>query len=186
MALAQERIGLEAFLELPEVKPALEYLEGVVSQKVSPKTRHSKLQAQFVERINGFARPQRLAEAYPELRLTFAGASTVPDVSVLRWNRIPYDEKGTLVDDLFLAPDIAIEIVSPGQSTNALIDRCLWYVSHGAQIALLSDPDDESVVAFRQGQEPRVQRGPERIDLDDVLPGFELVVDELFNSLRRP
>src|SRR5438876_10589229 len=118
MAVTQQRIGLEEFLRLPEDKPALEYLDGMVAQKVSPKTRHSKLQLELADRINGFTRPRRLAEAFPELRATFAGASLVPDVVVLRWDRIPYDEKGILVDDLLQAPDVAIEIVSPEQSTN--------------------------------------------------------------------
>lgn len=185
MALTRQRIGLEEFLRLPAEEPALEYLDGTVSQKVSPKFRHSRLQALLVERINGYARPRRLAEAFPELRATFAGASPVPDVVVLRWDRIPYDEKGVLVDDLVQAPDAAIEIVSPEQSTNALIRRCLWYVANGVQVAVLADPDDESVLTFRSGQEPRVLRGTDLIDLDDVLPGFELRVEEMFQALRR-
>jgi Uma2 family endonuclease len=186
MALTQQRIRLDEFLKLPEEKPALEYMDGVVIQKVSPKTRHSALQFELAERINGFARPRRLARAFTELRATFSGASPVPDISVLRWDSVPYDDKGILVDDITEAPAVAIEIVSPDQSVNALIQRCLWYVSHGVEIALLIDPDDESIVAFRHGQEPRVLRGPDRIDLDEVLPGFGLTAGELFNSLRRP
>ncbi len=33
-------LSLEAFLTLPEVKPSLEYEEGRVTQKVSPKIQH--------------------------------------------------------------------------------------------------------------------------------------------------
>ena len=186
MALTQRQISLEDFLRLPEEKPALEYFDGMVTQKVSPKTRHSRLQGVLVERINAFARPHRLAEAFPELRATFGGASTVPDVVVLRWDRIPYDDNGILVDDLFQPPDIAIEIVSPEQSPNQLIRKSLWYVSHGVQIALLVDPDDASVLAFRHGQELRVLRNADRIDLDEVISGFAITVAELFQSLRRP
>jgi Uma2 family endonuclease len=186
MALTQSALGLDGFLTLPEEKPALEFLEGRVSQKMSPKTRHSSLQSELTERINGFGRPRHIARAFPELRSTFAGASPVPDVVVLRWDHISYDEKGFLVDDLYQAPDIAIEIISPDQSANALIRRCLWYVANGVQIALLADPDDESVLAFRQGPELRALRGIDRIDLDVVLPEFDLTVEELFKSLRQP
>lgn len=185
MALTERRTSLEEFLKLPEEKPALEYFDGKVTQKVSPKTRHSRLQGVIVERINAFARPLRAAEAFPELRVTFAGSSSVPDVVVLQWNRIPYDDNGLLVDDLFLAPDIAIEIVSPEQSPNALIRKSLQYVANGVRIALLVDPDDQSVLALRQGHEPQVLRDADRINLDEVLPGFALTVAELFRSLRR-
>jgi Uma2 family endonuclease len=67
-----------------------------------------------------------------------------------------------------------------------LIRRCFWYAANGVEVALLVDPDDESVLAFRQAPELRALRASDRIDLDDVLPGFELTVDVLLGSLRRP
>jgi Uma2 family endonuclease len=185
MAVTQQKLSLEEFLKLPGEKPALEFLEGTVRQKVSPKARHSKLQRKLVDFINAFAEPRQLAEAFPELRLTFAGESPVPDVAVLRWNNIPYDDQGFPVDDLFQAPDIAIEIVSPDQSVTSLVRKCLWYVANGVAVALLVDPDDESVLAFRKGQEPRAPRDSDRIDLDEVMLGFPLTVQELFGALRR-
>ena len=50
-------------------------------------------------------------------------------------------------------------------------------------MALLLDPDDETVLAFRPGVSPIVVRGAARIDLDDVLPGFQLTAAELFAAL---
>ncbi|HEX5415253.1 MAG TPA: Uma2 family endonuclease [Chloroflexota bacterium] len=185
MALTERQISLDEFLKMPEEKPALEYFDGMVTQKVSPKSRHSLLQGELVTMINSFARPQRTARALPELRVTFAGVSTVPDIAVLRWDRVLYDEKGFVVDDVFQPPDVAIEIISPEQSTNALIRKSLWYVANGVETALLADPDDESILAFHQGREPGVRRGSDSIGLDEVLPGFPLTVTELFQSLRR-
>lgn len=111
MAVIQQNLTLEEFLKLPEEKPALEFVEGMVRQKVSPKGKHSKLQAQFIQRINGFGPPRQLAEAFPELRATFFGASPVPNVSVYRWDRIPLDDKGQIANDFLEPPDITIEIV---------------------------------------------------------------------------
>jgi Uma2 family endonuclease len=181
--ITQNRVSLEQFLKLPEQEPALEFADGVISQKVSPKGRHSILQAQFVLRIDHFARPLKLALAFPELRTSFAGASRVSDVAVYRWERIPVDAAGRVVDDFLIPPDIAIEIVSPEQSVNALVRRCLWYVANGVAIALLVDPSDESVLVFRPNQAPVPLRGAEPIDLAEVLPGFQLTVQELFDSL---
>jgi Uma2 family endonuclease len=79
-----------------------------------------------------------------------------------------------------------VEIVSPKQSVNTLIRRYLWCVAHGVRIAVLVDPGDRSVVLFRPGQLPRALRGDDRIDLDDVLPGFRLTAADLFASLRLP
>jgi Uma2 family endonuclease len=186
MVLAQRRIGLEEFLKLPEEKPALEYIDGKVSQKLSPKARHSAIQVEIVERINSYARPRRLARAFSELRFTFAGSSTVPDVGVMRLDRVPYGVDGVLVDDVLQAPEVAIEIISPEQSANALFRKCLWYVENGVQVALLIDPDDESILAFRPRTPPAVLRDTDNLNLDEVMPGFELIATDLFMSLRRP
>jgi Uma2 family endonuclease len=176
---------LEAFLELPEEKPALELEpDGTVVQKVSPKGRHSALQSYFLEEINGFARRQRLAMAFPELRTIFGGAAYVPDVSVYHWERIPRDGSGEVADDFLEPPDIAIEIASPGQSVNSLVRRSVWYVENGVRVALVVDPEDESILLFRSATPPRVVEGENPIDLLDVLPGFELTAAQVFASLR--
>ena len=64
------RRTLEEFLRLPEEEPALEYMDGVVTQKVAPKGRHSWLQLSLAEYFNGHTRPRKLALAVPELRAT--------------------------------------------------------------------------------------------------------------------
>lgn len=184
MAIAQTQQTLERFLELPEEEPPLEFVDGMVRQKVSPKGKHSALQAELVERLNRDARLRQLARAFPELRTTFAGASRVPDVAVYRWDRIPRDASGKIADNFVEPPDIAIEIVSRDQSANALVRRCLWYIAHGVQIALLVDPIDESVLAFRPDEQVIAWRSQDRIDLGNVIPDLELTVEELFASLQ--
>jgi Uma2 family endonuclease len=183
VAIAERRMTLEEFLTLPEEEPALELIDGMVTQKVSPKFRHGRLQYKFAERINLFAEPRRLAMAVPEVRTTFAGCSPVPDVSVYRWERVPRGPKGKISDEAQEPPDIAIEIISPGQRVNPLIRRCLWYLDNGVSIALLVDPEDESIITFRHGAEPKALHGEDQIEVSDVLPGFQLTVQELFDSL---
>jgi len=42
MAATRRASTLEAFRQLPEAEPALEFVEGVVTQKVSPTGPHSR------------------------------------------------------------------------------------------------------------------------------------------------
>jgi Uma2 family endonuclease len=183
MAITQEPLTLEEFLARPEDKPALEYVEGVVTRKVAPKGRHSALQLHITVRFDRAGRRRKLARAFPELRVTFAGVSVVPDVVVYRWERIPRDPAGEVADDFREPPDIAVEIVSPGQSVNSLVRRCLWYVAHGVPVALLVDPDDRSVIVFRPDQQAIALRGAALIDLGDIVPGLQFSVQALFESL---
>src|SRR5436305_6101490 len=146
MAITQ-RPTIDEFLALPAEEPALELEpDGTVVQKVSPQGQHSTLQYTLCERINQFAEPRRLALAFPELRVIFGGAAYVPDVSVYAWNRIPRTPDGEIADVFDQPPDAAIEIVSPQQSPNAVLRRCVWYVENEVAFALLVDPADRSIL----------------------------------------
>jgi Uma2 family endonuclease len=183
VVLAQ-RLTLDEFLALPDEKPALEFEpDGRVTQKVSPKGKHSSLQGTLCELINRYAARDRIARAYSELRAVFGGAAYVPDVSVYRWDRIPRDPNGEVADDFRTPPDIALEIVSPRQSTNALVRRCLWYVGNSVNIALLIDPADRSVVRFFARAQAVALRDDDVIAVDEVLPDLKLTVNELFATL---
>ena len=178
-----QRMTLDEFLELPELTPALEYVDGVVRQKVAPQGQHVTLQDEFTQTINAVARPRKLARAYPELRATYAGLSRVPDVAVYLWERIPRLPNGRIANRFTEPPDIAIEVVSPDQTATDLVSKCIWYVKNGVRIALIADPAEDVVLRFRPDTLPDVLTGDDRIDLDEVLPGFELTVNQLFASL---
>lgn len=178
-----QRMTLDEFQKLPETNPALEFVDGMVTQKVAPQAQHVRLQLNFATRINAFTEPQKMASAFPELRATYAGLSRVPDVAVYLWNRIPRLPNGRIANRFTEPPDIAVEIVSPGQSVTEQFSKCLWFVTHGVRIALLVDPDQDTILRFRPDALPDVLTGDDRIDLDEVLPGFELTVNQLFGSL---
>src|SRR5207248_6533352 len=136
---------------------ALEYEDGEALQKVSPKAKHGLLQGELWGLLRGIG--GRAILAVVELRVTFGGKSVVPDLSVFRRERVPLDADGSPQDDIFIPPDLTVEIASPRQSINKLVRRCLWYVANGVQIALLVDAYDRSVLLFRPGIQPEGLRG---------------------------
>ncbi len=184
MVLAQRPLTLEQFVQLPEEEPALEYIDGRVTRKMSPKGPHGRLQFVLARWFEDLTRPHGLVVAFTETRVTFDGASFVPDLIIYRSDRVPSDEHGDIAEDFHEPPDVAVEIASPGQTLKDIVDRCRWYVEHGVQVALLVLPRLRSVRVFRAGAELGPLTGSDHIDLGDVLPGFELIVDELFGALR--
>lgn len=187
MAIAQRRMTLEEFLKLPEEKPALEFVDGAVTQKVSPNAPHGRLQAKFAVLLDRSATPGRRAMVFTETRTSFrypSGArSLVPDISVYLWDRVPRTPRGRVANDLYVVPDIAIEIVSPGQTVKSQVEQCRWFIEQGASIGLVVNPRTDTITQLRPGTEPRLLRGADRIDPNPVLPGFELTVQELFEAL---
>lgn len=187
MAITQTKIRhkltLEAFRELPEVEPALEYFEGVVRQKVPPLGEHSVLQLALADYLNRQVEPGKIARAFVELRTTFGGASVVPDVSVYRWERIPRTPTGRVASRFLTPPDMAIEIRSPSQTLRQLAERSEWYTAHGVGIALVVDYRDETIRVFRPGRPASTARGADLIPLDAIAQGAGIVVAEIFAAL---
>jgi Uma2 family endonuclease len=126
-------LTLKQFLRLPEAKPALESIDG----KVAPKRSHSVLATLLCTHMIGYSRPRKLGLVYIELRCTFGGRSLVPDLCFIPRGRIPRGPDGDPVDDIFFAPDLAIEMIFPGQTVKNLFARLTWCVRNGVRLAWL-------------------------------------------------
>jgi Uma2 family endonuclease len=176
------RMTLEEFLALPEEKPHLEYDRGVVTQKVAPQFDHTSLQSELLKRFDRLGIELHHGVARPETRIVTPDWSPVPDVSSYRKERLKPESRRRF-GKIEIPPDIAVEILSPDQTVREQLQKCLRYAEIGVAVSLLVDADDETIYAIRPGQPLRVLRGDDRIDLDDVLPGFELTVQALFDSI---
>ncbi len=74
----QKTITLDEFLQLPETKPASEYIKGAIVQKPMPQGKHSTIQGELITRVNAAGKPQRIAWAFPELRAPLADVLLFP------------------------------------------------------------------------------------------------------------
>ncbi len=174
---------LEQFLELPERKPALEYIDGIVEAKPMPKRHHSVIQEEFSNKLNQFARPHRLGRSFIELRCTFGGQSYVPDVAFQLQRNIPIDTDGKMSNEGSIVPDIHVEITSPKQSLERLRSKFQHSLAHGCQLAWLINLEAESVEVHRPGQGVLKLEKGDVLEGEPVLTGFHLPVDEIFGWL---
>lgn len=175
-------LTLEDFLKQVylEESPAWEYINGVAVQKPMPKIRHSILQKRLLREVDIHSDNYT---ALPELRCTFGGRSIVPDIAVVAWNRIPVNEAGEPEDNFNKAPDWTIEILSPEQKVNRVIDNILYCLRHGCKLGWMIDPDDYSILIFMPQQEPDVYRGQNQLP---VIEGVNLTLsaEEVFTWLK--
>lgn len=137
---AFKSLTLDEFLQLPETKPASEYIDGQIIQKPMPQGKHSTIQGKLVSTINGIFSSKRIARVFPELRCSFAGRSIVPDIVVLPWERIPRDKNGDIANVIPTYPDWIIEILSPDQSQTKVTGKILHCLKQGTLLGWLIDP----------------------------------------------
>jgi Uma2 family endonuclease len=177
-------VTLEEFLKLPETKPASEYVDGRIIQKPMPQGKHSTIQTEFSTTINVSLKPKKLARAFSELRCTFGGRSIIPDVSVFAWSKIPRDENGEVANAFSIAPDWAIEILSPEQSPTKVIKNILHCLNHGTQVGWLIDPFEQTVFTYRPKQQPEAFDEPEqRLPVPSFASDLNLTVASVFDWL---
>ncbi|QDZ38498.1 Uma2 family endonuclease [Euhalothece natronophila Z-M001] len=183
--ISDKTITLEEFLKQPETKPAQEYINGQIIQKPRQQGKHSILQCELVNTINGIVKKERIAHAFPELRCTFGGSSIVPDVTVFAWERIPVDESVDIANVFPLAPDWIIEILSPDQSSTKVTGIILHSLNHGSEMGWLIDPKARSILVFPHGQQPQLLKQPEEIlPVPNLVGDLRLSVADVFSWLK--
>ena len=177
------QLSLEDFLQLPETKPASEYIDGKIYQKPMPKGKHSAIQTFLSSAINQVGIPKRIARAYTELRCTFGGRSIVPDVTVFSWQRIPVDANGEIENEFELAPDWIIEIFSPEQSSNRVINNILLCLNHGTELGCFIDTQKRLIITFRPGKQPEIKQNKDILPVFCSLGDLQLSVQDVFSCL---
>jgi Uma2 family endonuclease len=176
-------LTLAQFLQLPETKPASEYIDNRITHKIMPKGKHSFLQYEICHVVNQLTKANKIAYAFPELRCTFDGRSIVPDIAVFEWQNIPFLADGEIPDNFNLAPDWIIEILSPDQNANQVIGKILHSIQHGSKLGWFLDPRDRSILTFRPNQQPVLMTNSDRLPSLAIIP-LELTVEALFSWLK--
>jgi Uma2 family endonuclease len=180
----REGLTLEEFLQLPEEKPYLEYIDGRVEAKGYFGCKQGVLLGALATRLSQFARARKLGDAFPMLSCTFGGWSIVADIAFLREEAIDLDASGELADETLVPPDLHVEIVAVDRRTANAERKLRYTLSQGGLLGWLIHPYKKTVTIYRPGQEPEQLGLDGMLDGADVLPGFRLAVAELFGWLR--
>jgi Uma2 family endonuclease len=112
------------------------------------------------------------------------GARRSPDVSWVRlerWNTLTPQEKRGFPP---IAPDFAIELVSPSDLTNQRYEdlqaKMQEYLDNGVKLGWLIEPGAKTVEIYRVGQQVEILNNPQALLGEDVLSGFSLDLSEIY------
>jgi len=78
------------------------------------------------------------------------------------------------------APDVAFEVSSPGDRRGEIEAKTRAWIEAGTRAVVVVDPRRRNATIHGRGGATPPVAGAQRLDLDDVLPGFAPVVDDLF------
>ena len=77
------------------------------------------------------------------------------------------------------APDLAVEVVSPGDSSSDVQSKAVNWIAAGTTALLVLDPARRSATVYRTGGDVHVYTDGD-FDLSDVVPGWRVAVADFF------
>jgi Uma2 family endonuclease len=103
----------------------------------------------------------------------------VPDVCFIRKGRIPADFD--LSRPFQGAPDLAVEVVSPGDDGNLLLKRVRKYLEFGTEQVWVIYPEERELHQYRRGSDMiQVYKDAGQVDAEALFPGLVLTLEAIF------
>jgi len=103
-----------------------------------------------------------------------------PDASFVRKARIPKAEWNNFFSGV---PDLAVEVVSPGDTPRVVAEKVNMWLAHGTISCWVADPKLMTVTIHRAATQPIQLTLQDKIENDPAVPGFILPISKIF---KRP
>jgi len=160
-----------------------ELVDGVLVEKVMGYW-ESVLAIELAGLLRDFIKRRKLGTLAGEagmLRLS-PGLVRIPDLSFISRARIA-SHRRALAPILPLAPDLAIEVLSEGNTPREMARKLRDYFTSGCRLVWLVDPRTRKVDVYTSPAEPITLTEKQTLTGGDVLPGFRLPLRKLFAVL---
>lgn len=185
MTQAQYRLTLKEFFAMPESDITYELVEGEAIPKMSPKRFHSAVQKALLRLIEEWCR--ETGEVYPEWAIALKRQGEdwvpVPDLTYVSYQRLPVE---VMEDEACpVPPDVAIEIISQGQTFGQLVKKATDYLEAGVLRVWVVDPQARSITVFYPDAPPRTYT-KDALITDSLVEGLRLTPQQIFGEARLP
>lgn len=176
---ATKRLTAQEFWLLPETEGKRELVGGEVKTEM-PGGLHGDIALGIGTQLRQWAKAGN--HGYTGVEAGYLLAQNpdfvrLPDVSFVSANRIP--ETGIPEAFWTIAPDLAIEVVSPSEKADDIQEKVFDYLLAGTVMVWVVYPRTQQVVVHTPDGIARTLKGQDRLEFE-VLPGFTCTVHELF------
>ena len=108
----------------------------------------------------------------------------IPDACFISWERMP-GRRLPQRPIYALAPDLAVEVLSPTNTVDEMQRKLRDYFSAGTRLVWYIDPEARTARAYTAEDQWQDLGATDSLSGGDVLPGFELSLDTLFGWAAR-
>lgn len=174
-----------AFMALPDDGHHYELINGVLVDMGNSGALHGNICSNLIILLGSYVRLHRLGAMFDSstaFKLK-SGNKRSPDISFVTKEQLRGLQH---LPDGFLegAPDLAVEVLSPGNTIEEIHDKLVEYFENGTQLAWVVHPKEQYVLVYRSAQTPdRLLKLDDSLEGENIVPGFALPLSELFQPL---
>ncbi|MEB3162176.1 MAG: Uma2 family endonuclease [Prochlorothrix sp.] len=175
----------EAFMALPDDGHHYELINGVLVDMGNSGALHGSICSNLMILLGSYVRLHRLGvmlDSSTAFKLQ-SGNKRSPDISFVTKERLQGLQN---LPDGFLegAPDLAVEVLSPGNTIEEIHDKLVEYFANGTKLAWVIHPKEHYILVYRSAQTPdRLLKWDDSLEGEEVVPNFALPLSELFQPL---
>lgn len=181
--VAQHLMTAEEFWRSPENRKRSSLVRGEVVETMPPGVKHGNVALRLGSRLMNWIDQGHGGCAGTESGFILARDPDMvrgPDVFYVRAERIP---KTGLPESFWnIAPDIAVEVVSPSETAYEIQEKVGDFLSAGTPRVWVVYPRRREVVIHRPDGSACTVGGNDLLEDPEVLPGFSCRVAELFDE----
>jgi Uma2 family endonuclease len=174
-------VTVDVLLTWPDDGYRYEVVDGVLVRVAGSGYEASTIGLTIAAELRAYSRPRRLGVATPADGVyKFPGAETglLPDVGFI------VASKAALIADqrkpMPFAPDLAVDVASPEQSLEAMAVKAHTYLGGGTRLVWVVWPGRRQIDVWRSDGSLATLGQKDRLDGEDVVPGFSLPVSDVF------
>jgi Uma2 family endonuclease len=151
----------------------IELVKGLLVVREPAGAQHGRVAMELARRLANHTEARGLGRVYAaETGFTLArDPDTVraPDIAFIRAERLPDPEPAGFPD---LAPDVVVEVLSPGDRPGVVLAKVADWLSAGTRLVWIVDPERRLARVYRQDGTERLVTVNEALDGEDVVPEF--------------
>jgi Uma2 family endonuclease len=156
---------VDGFVMRKTVGAAEVTLANLLNEFLIPALKESRFGKSFVER---------------GVEFTSTGVKRRPDLSIVSFERWPRKKRIPEGDFVQVAPDLAVEVVSPHETSLTTTAKIRDYFQGGVRVVWVVYPNVEQVHCYTSPTEVRILTRNDTLTAEPLFTGFRLPLAELF------
>jgi Uma2 family endonuclease len=182
MEVVRRQVTAEELLRMPDDGSRYELVRGELRKMTPAGSAHGRITVRITWRLARHVEENQLGAVYAAetgfVLSTDPDTVRAPDVAFVSRSRL--EAVGEVEGFWPEAPDLAVEVVSPGDTYAEVEEKVFDWLEAGTKMVVVVNPRKRTATVYRSSTDITALAEDAVLDAGDVVPGFKLPLREVF------